>query len=897
VVVLRVVMLFLVLVALPAGEALTPVSLQLKYYHQFQFAGYYAADLRGFYAEEGLQVDIRELRPGMVVEDELTSGRVAFMSFSPLILERWAQGADLFLMAFIHQRNPHALLVRSTSAYHHLRDIVSLPAKRRVAPATGIDIDLWLGLTDLGIDPQGFFPRLKQPEDFDRFIRGELDVLPGFLSNEPARCRDAGVDVRPLTVMSRSTITPGDALVCTGERWRTNPQMVEAFRRASLRGWDYALLHPQELIDHITAKRTSLYQRQSREHLAQEAITTAELIDLDRFPLGHINHERLETMATLLSRSGIPARVPQELVYVSANASARWLMWLGALLAAGAVGLITLAVVTRRQHRSLAESKIHYQNLIDAADGYFAFRARISSDADLRLDLASRSIEGILGHPLAWYQERKGRLLEQVPEEDRAMLRERLAELRDAPTGQVRLRLRISHPSHQAHRNLVLNATPMRTADGTVLDGVCIDFTSETLAESERAMLQQQLQNAQRNESLGLLASGVAHDFNNILSAIRGNAELLGPQIPPSHKHRLDRLFQAVDRASGLVRQILAYSGRGRVENKPLDLGEELQQIDALIRHALPKEVQTVLNLEPNLPPVMFDPAQFQQVAVNLIVNAAESYGGQPGEVQVLLDRHGDRLRLQVIDQGCGMTPTTMARIFDPYFTTKDHGHGLGLAAVQGIITGASGSITCESAPGQGTAFTVLLTPCASATSRSIATPSPELPDGVQYALVGDDDELVREITVETLNGLGYTCLQASGGRECIRILSQERPRICLLVLDCRMPDIDGITVLKRLREQGDRLPVILISGMLNIDSVSPLLRDRRTRFLAKPFSQEQLAATLEALFGSQIYRRRDSDSSRTAVMVADIIRQRQQEVNRRDAEESSAMMRREDRP
>ena len=254
------------------------------------------------------------------------------------------------------------------------------------------------------------------------------------------------------------------------------------------------------------------------------------------------------------------------------------------------------------------------------------------------------------------------------------------------------------------------------------------------------------------------------------------------------------------------------------------------------------------------------------------------------GEVQVVLDRLGERVRLRVMDRGCGMDQATMARIFDPYFTTKDHGHGLGLAAVQGIIAGVSGTITCESHVGTGTTFTVLLTPCVSANARGGVSPLPELGEGVQYALVADDDELVREITVETLAGLGYTCLQVSGGQDCLRMLEQERRRIVLLVLDCRMPDLDGITVLKRLRQQGDHLPVVLISGMINVDSVSPLLRDRRTRFLAKPFSQNQLSATLDALFGSQVYRKRDQESSRTAFMVTDVIRQRNEENNRREA-------------
>jgi len=665
--------------------------------------------------------------------------------------------------------------------------------------------------------------------------------------------------------------------------WRARPDLVERFRRASLHGWKYALSHPQELIEHILVSRTSKFQPQNRDQLIQEAAITAELIDSDRFPLGDINHDRLTNIVTLLNDAGLPGAVRPELIYTSTNPTPYWLRYLGVLLTIGALSFIILAIITRRQHRSLTESHGHYQNLVDTADGFFAFRGRLLNDKDLHFEVASRSIEKILGYPLQHYQNNTLHFISQVHEEDRAVLAAHFKALLQQRQSRIRLRLRLRHPHSKQIQNVLLNATAMRTAEGISLDGIFIDFTSEALAEQERATLQAQLQNSQRNESLGLLASGVAHDFNNILSAIRGNAELIAKQVPPSHQHRLERLFQAVDRASGLVRQILAYSGRGRVESKPLNLAGELTQINALLKHALQENVTTQLSLQNNLPPVMFDPAQFQQVAVNLLVNAAESYNGRAGEVHVILDRLDERLRLRIIDAGCGMDQNTMARIFDPYFTTKEHGHGLGLAAVQGIIAGANGTITCESQLGNGTIFTLLLTPTISTPNHRINTPIPAMSDGMQFALVADDDELVREITVEALSTLGYTCLQASGGVECLQLLKEQRPRICLLVLDCRMPDVDGIAVLQNIRDQKDRLPVLLISGMVQVDSIGTHLHDRRTRFLSKPFSQSQLSSSIDALFGSQHTRKPFDDSSRTAIVIADVIRQRQEDNDRQD--------------
>ena len=868
-----------------AKEALDDVSLQLKYHHQFQFAGYYAADLCGFYQEERLKVDIRELEPGMLVERELLEGRATFATFSPLILERWASGSDLFLMAIIHQRNPHVLLVRADSPYHDLRDIINLPRDRRVGPISGMEADIWLGLRELHLDPETFFPRRKKPDDLALFIAGKLDVLPAMMSNEPLRCRLNSVDVRPLTILPRTTIIPGDTLICTGQLQRTHADLVERFRRSSLRGWEYALSHRKELIDHILDRRISRHQQQTRSLLEDEAAITAEYIDQDRFPIGDINRERLESIAELLREAGLAGKVPSELMYQNPPAISRWFVLLIVFLASGlTLQILFLLRENRRQRKTLRETKTHYQNLFDAADGFFAFRGKITAGFGIHFDLASKSIEKLLGHALSWHQASDRHFIELLHIDDRPQLTTMLRQASKDPRTTIRLRLRLAAQDQIHERVLMLHATVVSGTEGTTIDGVFIDFTSEALAENKREALQEQLQSAQRNESLGLLASGVAHDFNNILSAIRGNAELLSDQIPQSHRYRLERLFQAVDRASGLVRQILAYSGRGRVESKPLDLAEELRQIDALIRHAMPKNVHTVLTLEESLPPVMFDPAQFQQVAVNLIVNAAESFCGKAGEVQVLLGWHQERVRLRVIDQGCGMDQSTIARIFDPYFTTKDHGHGLGLAAVKGIIAGVSGSITCESVAGSGTTFTVLLTPCVSAAVRKTETSRRNSTDTVQFALVTDDDELVREITVETLTGLGYTCLQATGGQECLRILHEDRARICLLVLDCRMPDIDGVTVLKRIRDQGDRLPVVLISGMINVDSMSPLLRDRKTKFLAKPFSQNQLAATIDTVFGSELLSQHDRDSSRTAIMVADVIRQRNEENNRRES-------------
>jgi signal transduction histidine kinase/ABC-type nitrate/sulfonate/bicarbonate transport system substrate-binding protein/FixJ family two-component response regulator len=881
---LRVCCGLLILAALPAGE-LTPVTLQLNYYHQFQFAGYYAADLKGFYRDEGLEVEIREYQAGLDPEAVLLAGAADYAVGDELPFLAWKDGRDLFLLAVIFQRSPYALVVHADSPYISLQDILALPTERMAGPDRTSEPALWLSLKELGRDPATVFTRQRQPGDVERFARGELAVLSCYATNEPLLLHRQGIETRALRLLPRTDVFPGDVLLCRGAHYRHDQAQADGFRRASLRGWSYALTHQDELIAHIISKRPSKAQAHERVHLADEAAAAFEFIDPDRFPVGEVNLPRLQLIAAQLGDAGLPGRVPTELVYHDPPAELRWPGWFALALVAVTAALAALAAFTRRQQRALRQSTAHYQSLVDSAAGYAVIRLRLLPGGRPCFELASRSLADLLGYPLEHYAQDSERFLAQLPSEDRIRCAEKLAHAAEALTP-LRCRFRLRHPRHELPRLLLLHATPTQDPRGLFFNGILLDLTNEGAGEGEAPNPQQQ-ELAQRHESLGLLASGVAHDFNNILSAIRGNAELIAPLLPAAGKHRLDRLFQAADRASGLVRQILAYAGRGTVESRPLNLEQEIIQIDALVKHALPTNVRTVVKASAQVPMVMFDPAQFQQVAVNLIVNAAESYQGSPGTVTISLGYDNERVQLRVADTGCGMDSATMARIFEPYYTTKVNGHGLGLAAVEGIIQGVGGTIRCESEPSRGTTFAIELRPCASTMPpQRERTPVAALINSSQYVLVADDDELVREITVEVLSSLGYSCKQAEGGLRCQEILASERETLCAMVIDCRMPDRDGLSIVTALRASGDRLPVILVSGMISSEHIPRDLFDRRTRFLAKPFSQNQLASVIDSLFGSQRGRRPGKDdSSFSAIMVTDIIRQRQQDESRRSLE------------
>jgi two-component system, cell cycle sensor histidine kinase and response regulator CckA len=843
------------------GAEIRHVTLKLSYYHQFQFAGYYAADMRGLYRKEGLDVRIDELVPGNEPFEDIVQGRTEFAVSNNRIFGEWAAGRDLFLIAIIYQTNQRVLIVRDDSPYKTLQDLVGLPKEHLVGPAYSQEADLWTALKSIGQEPSTFFLRSKGPEDFDRFVRGDLWVLPGHLSNEPLRLRRAGIATRTLDVSDRKSIFPGDGLTCSGELWRTDPRLVERFRSASLDGWAYALRHPDEVVDHILRERRSPYQTQDRVHLLQEAKVIQDLIDPDRFPIGHVNPERLQSIARLMRASGLAARVPEDQFYRPTEVARLWYSWLGGSLAAVGAGLIALLWLNRRQQRHLAESRTHYHNLVDLAEGYCAFRMHVGADGILRLEQASRSVANIFGHSLAHYRQDLRRLIGQILPEDRDDLLKAWRSLDPKTVQTMRYRFRVRHPVHERPRHLMVHAVLSRTLAGLDFDGICLDLTAEAELEEQRRDLHHQLQLAQRNESLGLLASGIAHDFNNILGAIRGNAELLTPLVrtDDNGQRRLMRLLQGVDRATGLVRQILAYTGRGSIESKPLDLGEETRQLGELLKHTLPPSVTIALEVPPGLPIVHFDPAQFQQVLVNLIMNAAESYEGRPGVVKVALSATDpERVQLCVSDEGCGMDKEVQSHLFQPYFTTKPTGHGLGLAAVQGIVRQASGTISCRSASGTGTTFTLDFPAGGKPSKPRADTPSTTVTLAARLVLVVDDDEMMRELTGEMLAELGFACETAAGGEECRRLLATRRKDFVAMILDCRMPDVDGVTILRELRAANDRLPTILVSGMTSGEDLSRELDDPRTRFMAKPFTK----ATLQSLLDSLLRTRRTTTAA-----------------------------------
>ena len=388
-----------------------------------------------------------------------------------------------------------------------------------------------------------------------------------------------------------------------------------------------------------------------------------------------------------------------------------------------------------------------------------------------------------------------------------------------------------------------------------------IDITAAKRAQAEREQMQSKLLQTQKLESLGVLAGGIAHDFNNLLTGILGNAGLALLRLGDSDPARelIHRVISASERAAELTRQMLAYAGKASFEIRPISLSEHILETTHHLTATISKKVAFELHLGDGLPAVEVDPAQIQQLAMNLIINAAESCGDEPGSVTistklVQVEEGQDEqwftgetlgpglyVCLEVQDTGSGMDAETVARIFDPFFTTKFTGRGLGLSTVLGIVRAHRGGLQVKSSPGQGSTFKVLLP----ASQRVLdGTPEEQVNSlsGRGLILVVDDELFVLEVARRILESYGYDVLTAENGRQGLQIFQQRSRDIDLVLLDKTMPDLDGEETFRAMKAIEPNLLAILTSGYQETEVTTHFLSNELAGFVQKPYLPETLA-------------------------------------------------------
>lgn len=406
-----------------------------------------------------------------------------------------------------------------------------------------------------------------------------------------------------------------------------------------------------------------------------------------------------------------------------------------------------------------------------------------------------------------------------------------------------------------------LSGAPNLGPDGSVsgMVGLLKDVTEER-------SLQAQLQQAQKMEAVGTLAGGVAHDFNNLLQAVLGYSDLLllhKTEADPDHR-KIFEIKKSAERGAELARQLLTFSRKVKSKLRPTDLNHEVGQVHRLLERILPKMIKIELHLSENLKTVNADPAQLEQVLVNLALNAKDAMQ-EGGELIIetqnvrlseyyckthLGAKSGDYVLISVSDTGHGMDKKTVANIFEPFFTTKERGKGtgLGLAMVYGIIKSHAGYIMCYSEPSEGSTFKIYL--------PTIEEQAPETEErkedkiqkgGNETLLLVDDEEVILELGKEVLSEFGYTVITASNGEKALSVYRKSQMKIDLVLLDLIMPGMGGKKCLEELLKISPVAKVVIASGYSVNGQIKEALEMGARDFINKPYDINQMLKTIRS--------------------------------------------------
>lgn len=408
-----------------------------------------------------------------------------------------------------------------------------------------------------------------------------------------------------------------------------------------------------------------------------------------------------------------------------------------------------------------------------------------------------------------------------------------------------------------------LTGTRFENIDGGMRDQIIVvsDISERKRAEDEKRLLEQQLQQAQKLESLGVLAGGIAHDFNNILTIIRGNI-FLAKSDPEKANGLLENIDVAVDRAAGLCQQMMAYAGKASLDKSKFNLVLLVDEMIKLLKSTLPQNAAVKFECPVDKILISGDANQINQIIMNLVINASEAIGTAQRGIRVELnvleitsdcletDYLGNSIRnsfyacIVITDNGEGMDEETQKRIFEPFYTTKFIGRGLGMSAVLGIVASHNGSIQLKSQKGKGTSFKILIPidkTDVEEIKKQLLVVEKTKPPTEQVVLLVEDEDQVRSIASMMLSKLGFQVLEASNGIEALETYREHCDDITLIITDIGMPLMDGHELIQKLKHINPTLPIFVTSGFSEQMIVSRTPLTNIAGIIAKPFKYELL--------------------------------------------------------
>ena len=404
--------------------------------------------------------------------------------------------------------------------------------------------------------------------------------------------------------------------------------------------------------------------------------------------------------------------------------------------------------------------------------------------------------------------------------------------------------------------------------EASVVSGSVRDVTQIVRLEESLRVLERKFHESQKMAGLGLLSSGIAHDFNNLMTVVLGNAELASMEEANVESGPLEEIKKTTLRAAELANQMLVYTGKTTLVVGSINLSSVVREMGALLDVSISKKVGIKYCLAENIPSIRGDVSQIRQVAMNLITNASEAIGDRqgviainihevyvrPGEVKNMYPPgsvvRGRHVLLEVSDTGVGMDEQTLSRIFDPQFTTKVTGRGLGLASLLNAVQRHNGAVEVESTVGEGTVFRVYF-PAEEQAKEELVEGAADSDDnwrGYGMALIADDEEAIRLITTTLLERIGFRVISAADGLETVDLYTQHAEDITFLLLDINMPGLNGLEAALRIRHINPNVPILFMSGYPREEVMERFEHNKHTDFIKKPFESIALKKTIRAV-------------------------------------------------
>ncbi|MDP1823978.1 MAG: ABC transporter substrate-binding protein [Archangium sp.] len=825
-----------------AGE-LTPITLQLKWRHQFQFAGYYMAEARGYYRDAGLAVRFAEATPGMQPIDEVLSGNAQFgVGTTDLLLYRHQQ-KPVVAVAAIFQHSPIALMTLERAGH----SLLALKGKRVMVEPHSAELAAFLAREGLG---PGSVQQVEHSFDPIDLVEGRVDAMSVYVTDEPWTLSTQGVPHSLFPPRNAGIDFYGDTLFSTERYIAAHPGVVAAFREASLRGWREAMADPDAAIDLIL----QLSDRKSRPQLRFEADVMAPLLQFELIEPGYMSPVRWRAIAGVYTEAGLlpPDVALDGFLYTAPAPTPRWVPFTLAGLIALALVLALGAGLIARSNRRTRESEARFRTLFELSpDPCFLLRDGRFVDCNLATAraLGFATAEALVG---------KRPLDISPPTQEGGQPSEALA----ARYVEQALREGLSRFEWD-HLHVDGHKVPMRvTLAKMVLDGQDALFASaqdiSETRELEHSLRQASAEASAASRLKSQFLANMSHEVRTPLAAIVGLAQLGrdATTLEEAREH-FATVAGAGQTMLSLANDLLDVSrleaGRMRIEDGQVDVRALVEQSVALLKaQAKAKGLSLDITFEPKGElTVTGDRGRLGQVLTNLLSNAVKFT--EAGGVSVRVEAKDGTLSISVTDTGVGLSPAQQARLFEPFtqvdesVTRRHGGAGLGLALSRQLARLMGGDLTLQSATGQGSTFTCTVPATIVAAVAPSARPDVSLDLANLRVLVVEDNKVNQLLATSLLRKAGASSEVAENGVLAIARLERGPTDFDVVLMDVQMPELDGLETTRALRRRVafEKTPIVALTAHALEEERERCLAAGMNGYLSKPIEVGTFYATL----------------------------------------------------